>query len=283
MVRLCAALEVRPSGYYAWLRRQARQASEPGGGRRRENEVIVDAMRAIEMETQQRYGSPRMRAALARRGLPCNHKRVARLMRVNGIRAVNCKRRRRAVTTQSQHDLPVAANVLNREFTAQGPDEKWVSDITYILTAEGWLYLAIVLDLFSRRVVGYAMDTNVTTQLPVRALNMALETRQPTAGLLHHSDRGSQYASYGYQAILQRQAIQPSMSRTGDCYDNAVMESFFSTFKAELIGHRQFASIAEARAATFLYIEQFYNPKRLHSTLGYLSPDEFEQRYRRGA
>ena len=277
--RMCQVLEVTTSGYYAWRRRQ----SGAGGRRQRENEQLVSAMQCIAVEVNGRYGSPRMHAALVSRGLRCNHKRVERLMRQAGIRATHSKRRRRVVTTQANHNLPVAANVLNREFTATMPNRKWVTDITYIPTDEGWLYLAAVLDLFSRRVVGWAMDTSMTVELPLRALRMALHSRRPQPGLLHHSDRGSQYASLIYQALLQSRAIQPSMSRTANCYDNAVMESFFASLKAELVDQRRFTSIAQAQKEIFHYIEAFYNRQRLHSTLGYRSPSQFEADFNNGA
>ena len=277
--RMCQVLEVTTSGYYAWRRRQ----SGAGGRRQRENEQLVSAIQCIAVEVNGRYGSPRMHAALVSRGLRCNHKRVERLMRQAGIRATHSKRRRRVVTTQANHNLPVAANVLNREFTATMPNRKWVTDITYIPTDEGWLYLAAVLDLFSRRVVGWAMDTSMTVELPLRALRMALHNRRPQPGLLHHSDRGSQYASLIYQALLQSRAIQPSMSRTANCYDNAVMESFFASLKAELVDQRRFTSIAQAQTEIFHYIEAFYNRQRLHSTLGYRSPSQFEADFNNGA
>jgi transposase InsO family protein len=270
--RMCQVLEVTTSGYYAWRRRQVRA----GGRRQTENERLVAEMRQIDREVNHRYGSPRMHAALVSRGLVCNRKRVERLMRQAGLQATHSKRRRRVVTTQSNHGLPVAANVLNREFTATMPNQKWVTDITYIPTAEGWLYLAVVLDLFSRKVVGWAMDTHMTAELPLRSLRMALHSRQPQPGMLHHSDRGSQYACYIYQAVLQSRAIRPSMSRTANCYDNAVMESFFASLKAELVDHRHFVSVTQARAEIFHYIEAFYNRQRLHSTLGYRSPNQFE-------
>ena len=272
MGRMCRVLEVTSSGYYARRRRQVR----PGGRRQRENERLVAEMSQIDRQVNHRYGSPRMHAALVSRGLVCNRKRVERLMRQAGLQATHSKRRRRVVTTQSNHGLPVVANVLNREFTATLPNQKWVTDITYIATDEGWLYLAVVLDLFSRKVVGWAMDTQMTTELPLRALRMALQSRQPQPGMLHHSDRGSQYASYIYQAVLQSRAIRPSMSRTANCYDNAVMESFFASLKAELVDHCRFVSLTQAQAQIFHYIEAFYNRQRLHSTLGYRSPVQFE-------
>jgi transposase InsO family protein len=286
--RMCALLAVGPSGYYAWRHRQDPSAQRVEGSsgrssrRQMENARILAEMRRIDAEVNHRYGSPRMHAELANRGLVYNRKRVARLMRQHGIRAIHSKRRRRMVTTQSNHNLPVAANVLNREFAATMPNQKWVTDITYIPTYEGWLYLAVVLDLFSRKVVGWAMDTQMTTALPLQALRMALNSRRPQSGLLHHSDRGSQYASYVYQAVLQSQAIQPSMSRTANCYDNAVMESFFASLKAELVHCACFVSVDQARLAIFHYIEAFYNRKRLHSSLGYLSPNAYEAKLMTG-
>lgn len=278
----------REEGASRPLTQAARRLSLSGGGcarlsqRQAENERLVAEMHCIAKETHHRYGSPRMHAELKRRGLVYNHKRVERLMRVHGIQATRSKRRRRVVTTQSDARLPVAANVLNREFAATAPNQKWVTDITYIDTGEGWLYLAAVLDLFSRKVVGWSMQTQMTTELPLRALRMALNNRQPPPGLLHHSDRGSQYASYIYQAALQSQAMQPSMSRTANCYDNAVMESFFATLKAELVHDARFVSAAQARSAIFDYIEAFYNRQRLHSTLNYLTPTEFEAQSTKG-
>jgi putative transposase len=187
------------------------------------------------------------------------------------------------VTTDSQHRLPVAPNVLNQAFVAAAPNEKWVTDITYILTAEGWLYLACVLDLFSRKIVGWAMDATMTTTLVLDALDMALAQRQTKQGLLHHSDRGSQYASLAYQARLADQQIQVSMSRTGNCYDNAVMESFWATLKTERTHDRCYLTRAEARTDIFLFIEGFYNRCRRHSSLGYLTPNDFERRFLAGA
>jgi transposase InsO family protein len=269
---MCQVLAVTTSGYYAWRRSQL----ECCGRRQAENEQLIAEMRRIDTEVNHRYGSPRMHAELVSRGFVCNRKRVERLMRQAGIQATHSKRRRRVVTTRANPNLPVAPNVLNRQFTATAPDQKWVTDITYIPTDQGWLYLAVVLDLFSRKVVGWAMDTHMNTALPLQALRMALNNRQPQAGLLHHSDRGSQYASTIYQAVLQSQTMQPSMSRTANCYDNAVMESFFSSLKAELVDHHHFVSVVQARSEIFLYIEAFYNRKRLHSTLGYRSPEQFE-------
>jgi len=264
-------LEVSSSGYYAW---RQRQPSVRGIA----NEQLVEVIKVIHAESHQTYGSPRMHAELSARGHHCNRKRVARLMRLHGIQARG-RQRRRVVTTDSRHDLTVAPNLLRQDFSAQAPDEKWVSDITYVPTREGWLYLAAVLDLFSRKVVGWSMDQTMTTSLVTHALRMALQTRRPASPLLHHSDRGRQYASHVYQQLLKTNAFRVSMSRSGNVYDNAVMESFFGSLKTELIHHHQFRTIREAKTHTFAYIEGFYNNRRRHSSLGYLSPDEFERHY----
>jgi len=266
--RLCQLLSVSRSGYYAWQKR---------GPSRREldNHVLVAHMRRIHQQCRRSYGSPRMQAALTKAGWRVNHKRVARLMRESGL--VGRRKVRKALTTHSRHAYPVAPNRLGRAFTAEQPNLKWVSDITYIPTGEGWLYLAGVMDLYSRKIVGWAMGAENTAELVERALRMALYQRQPQGcGLLHHSDRGSQYASAQLQSLLSSQHIEVSMSRAGNCYDNAVMESFFATLKCEWVHFQHYASRAEARSDIFAYIEGFYNPFRLHSTLGYLSPMEFE-------
>jgi len=202
-------------------------------------------------------------------------------MRKQGIRG-KCKRRRKGLTTDSEHRLPVALNLLNQEFRAEAPNQKWLTDITYIWTAEGWLYLACVLDLFSRQIVGWAMDATMTTTLVADALEMALTQRKPLPGLLHHSDRGSQYASLTYQARLADYQMMVSMSRTGNCYDNAVMESFWATLKAERTHDQAYRTRAEARTDIFLFIAGFYNRRRRHSALGYLSPDQFERHFQLG-
>ena len=207
--------------------------------------------------------------------------RVARLMQQQGLHAR--KKRRFQTTTDSRHGLPVAANVLDRQFTVTAPDTAWVTDITYLWTREGWLYLAVILDLFSRRVVGWSMSESITRQLTLDALEAALGQRTPPPGLLHHSDRGSQYASGDYQALLDAHGLVGSMSRRGNCWDNAVAESFFSTLKIELVYPADWATRAAARAAVFEYLEVFYNGQRRHSSLGYLSPVAFEQRYKEKA
>jgi len=272
---LCRALAISVSGYYRWRSRKQRRVATP---RQLENQRLGQAIRTIHAARYATYGSPRIHAQLRAEGYRCSKQRVERLMRQAGLRG-KCKRRSRPVTTQSRHSLPVAENLLNQEFAAQQPNAKWTGDITYIPTAQGWLYLAVILDLFSRKVVGWAMDTTMTADLVQRALSAALITRRPAAGLLHHSDRGSQYASQPYQTLLKQQRIQVSMSRTGNCYDNAVTESFFATLKVERVHEQRYASPTEAKRDIFQYIEGFYNRCRLHSALGYLSPDQFERRF----
>ena len=268
---MCRVLSVSQSGYYAWHRREPSQ-------RRVKDETLLGLIREIHVASQESYGVPRICKALRARGHVVNKKRVERLMRMNQIQG-DSPRKKWVKTTDSNHDFPVAANRLNRDFHANKPNQKWVADITYIQTDEGWLYLATVLDLFSSKIVGWSMADTLETSLVLSAMKMALTTRQPDAGLLHHSDRGSQYASHEYQALLKQFKVQPSMSRTGNCYDNAVMESFFGTIKSELIRRRHYCTKAEARTDIFRYIETFYNRKRIHSTLGYLSPDDFEAAY----
>jgi transposase InsO family protein len=272
---LCRALGVSVSGYYRWHSHKQRKMATP---RQQANQQLTQAIGQIHADSYGTYGSPRIHAQLRAAGFVCSKQRVERLMRLAGLRG-KCKRRRRPVTTESKHSLPVAQNLLNQEFAAQQPNAKWSGDITYIPTAQGWLYLAVVLDLFSRKVVGWAMDSTMTADLVQRALHAALITRRPAAGLLHHSDRGSQYASQPYQTLLKQQRIQVSMSRTGNCYDNAVTESFFATLKVERVHDQRYASPLEAKRDIFQYIEGFYNRCRLHSALGYLSPDQFERRF----
>jgi len=272
---LCRTLAVSVSGYYRWRSRRQRAELTP---RQAANQTLGEAIRTVHTASYGTYGSPRIHAQLRDEGWQCSRQRVERLMRVMGVRG-KCKGRRRPVTTQSNHSWPVAANLLNQNFAAEQPNQKWAADITYIPTAAGWLYLAVVLDLFSRKVVGWAMDTTMTAALVARALNAALATRRPGRGLLHHSDRGGQYASHLYRDLLGPRQIQLSMSRKGNCYDNAVVESFFATLKTECVDDQRYASPADARLDLFAYIEGFYNRSRLHSALGYRSPEQFEQRY----
>ena len=266
--RMCHLLDVTRSGYYAWQ-------PEKTGPRELENQVLVEQIHAEYKLSRKTYGSPRIQASLQRKGFVCGRHRVARLMRKEGIHPQK-RQRWRPVTTQRQPGVIPAPNYLNQKFSADSANRKWVSDFTYIDTAEGWLFLAVVLDLFSRKVVGWAMAEQMNTALVKAALDMALQGRQTTEALLHHSDQGSQYTSAVYQSSLMDANIQMSMSRVGNCYDNAVAESFFGTLKTECVTS-QFATHALARTTIFEYIEVWYNRRRLHSTLGYLSPLEFEQ------
>jgi transposase InsO family protein len=269
--RMCRVLGVSRSGYYAWR-------SRPKSRRAQANEKLLVRIREEYQLSRKTYGSPRIHAALRKKKVRCSRKRVARLMRV-GQMAARKARRRIPHTTQRDPKAVPALNLLNQDFSSPAPDRKWVSDITYIDTAEGWLYLATILDLFSRRIVGWAMDEHMETSLAQSAWNMAVSQRNPSAELLHHSDQGSQYSSDMYQRSLAACHCQVSMSRVGNCFDNAAMESFFSTLKAECADH-QFETRAQARTAIFEYIEAWYNRQRLHSALDYLSPVEFERKSR---
>lgn len=267
VTRMCRLLEVTRGGFYSWRRR-------PASVREQENRRLIVAIRAILASRRHVYGSPRIHAELRAQGWCCGRNRVARLMRQYGIRARG--RRRFRVTTQSDHQEPVAPNLLQRQFKAARANRTWVADISYIWTREGWLYLAVLMDLFSRMIVGWALRERLTAALAIEALEMGLDRRQPPDNLLHHSDRGSQYASEAYQKLLKSRGIRPSMSRSGDCWDNAAMESLFGTIKGELIHQADYATRREARAEVFEYIEVFYNRQRRHSSLGYVSPAEFE-------
>jgi transposase InsO family protein len=266
---LCDTLEVAPAGYYAWRQR-------PSSAQRQRQDALLVEIRAVHAEVKARYGSPRIYKELVARGHDCCVNTVAKLMRDNDIRAKTA-RKFRVRTTDSNHDLPVADNLLDRQFNPSQANEAWVADITYIPTREGWLYLAAVEDLYSRRVVGCAMAEYMESRLAVDALELAVQRRLPGEGLLSHSDRGSQYASEHYQRLLARHGITCSMSRKADCWDNAPMESFFASLKKELVHDADFATRSEARAAIFEYIEVFYNNQRRHSSLGYVSPAEYEQ------
>ena len=265
---MCEALEVSASGYYAWSAR----ADSPAECRRHE---LAQAIADIHADVRQRYGSPRMTAELNARGHECSENMVAELMRAHGIRGKTSRRFVR--TTDSRHRLPVADNRLDRAFDPSGPNEAWRADITYVPTREGWLYLAVVEDLFSRRIVGWSMDETMTSRLVVDALSMALARRRPGAGLLAHSDRGSQYASEHYQRLLTDEGIVCSMSGVGQCWDNAPVESFFGSLKRELGMDALYPTRDQARAEIFEYLEVFYNLLRRHSSLGYVSPDEYER------
>ena len=266
---LCETLEISPAGYYAW--RQCPRSAQ----QQRQDTLLVE-IRAIHAEVKARYGSPRIHKELVARGHDCCVNTVAKLMRGNDIKAKTA-RKFRVRTTDSNHDLPVANNLLDRQFNPSEANEAWVADITYIPTREGWLDLAAVEDLYSRMVVGWSMAENLESRLVVDALEMAVQRRLPDERLLAHSDRGSQYASEHYQLLLAGHGITCSMSRRADCWENAPMESFFASLKKELIHDADFATRAEARAAIFEYIEVFYNNQRRHSSLGYVSPAEYEQ------
>jgi putative transposase len=264
---MCSTLEVSRSGFYVWLDRDE-------SSRAREDFRLIVLIREEHAKSRATYGAPRIHAALKKRGELCGLHRVERLMHRAGIRS---KMRRKFVrTTNSNHPHPIAPNLLDRQFSVSVPNQVWVSDITYIWTDEGWLFLASTLDLYSRKVVGWAMSELMPASLVESALQMAIDLRSPPAGLLHHSDRGVQYAAHAFQGLLVRHGITCSMSRKGNCYDNAVKESFFHTLKTELCDHEHYRTRAEARASVFEFIEVFYNRKRLHSTLGYCSPTEFE-------
>ena len=263
-------LEVSRGGFYAWLGRGDSLHTL-------EDRRLSVLIREEHAKSRGTYGAPRIHAALKKRGEICGIHRVERIMRVGKIRSKMRPKYQR--TTDSKHNHPVAANILAQKFTASAPNQVWVSDITYIWTDEGWLFLASTLDLFSRKVVGWSMSPSMPASLVVDALKMAIDGRSPPPGLLHHSDRGVQYAAHAFQGLLEQHGIVCSMSRKGNCYDNAVKESFFHTLKTELCDHEHYKTRAQARASVFEFIEVFYNRQRLHSTLGYLSPIEFEAKH----
>jgi len=267
---LCAVLEVSPAGYYAWRTREpsARAAANAG---------LLAAIRQVHQDSGRRYGSPRVHAELRAQGRGPSRGRIERLMRRHGIRAIMAPPRR-VRTTDSRHSLPIAPNIVARDFTATAPNRVWLADITYIPTDEGWLYLAAVMDLYSRKIVGWAMRDHLRTELASTALMMAIQRQRPAGGLIHHSDRGVQYASHDYRSALVAAGITASMSRKADCFDNAPMESFFHTLKTELVHHRQYATRTEAQRDIFAFIEGFYNRTRLHSAIGYISPIEMERK-----
>ena len=266
---ICRLLEVSKSGYHAWRNR-------PKSRRRIDNEALLIEIRRVFVENDENYGSPRIWDDLKKANIPCSQNRIARLMHEAGLVAI--QRRKFKATTDSKHNWPVAPNLLERKFSIDEPNKIWVTDITYVWTWEGWLYLSFVLDLYSRGVVGLAMSERITDDLTQSALKQALGRRNPHAGLIHHSDRGSQYASGDYQTLLAKHEITPSMSRKGDCWDNAVAESFVHTLKVEKINRLRFKTRDEAKSKIFEYIEMYYNRKRTHSSLGYMSPSDYEKR-----
>ena len=265
---MCRALDLSRSGFYAWRRR-------PESRRAVVNRRLMVEIKSIHQASLQTYGSPRMHFELRTKGIRCSLNRTARLMQQAGVHAVI--HRRFCLTTDSDHDYPVAANILNRQFAVSEPNRAWVVDITYIATDEGWLYLAATMDLHSRRIVGWAFSNRIDRELTMSALRMALGRRQPGPELLHHSDRGSQYACHDYQDLLSSRGVICSMSRRGNPYDNAVMESFFRTLKAEWVNRHHFDTREEGKSELVKYIELFYNARRRHSALGYLSPAEYER------
>ena len=267
---MCEVLEVSTSGYYAWRGR-------PPSKREMANRGLTAKIKEEFENSGETYGSPRIYQVMRKLGLMCSQNRVARLMREAGLKAKQT-RRYRSTTRRNKADR-AAPNILQRDFSAEAPNQKWVADITYIATQEGWLYLATILDLFSRRVVGWAMSPRITTDLTLSALDMATGRCRPERGLIHHSDQGSQYTDSKYQAVLAAHGIVASMNGAGTWYDNAPMESFFATLKSELVHHRAYRSRAEASSDLFYYIEAWYNRSRLHSALGYESPEAHEQLY----
>lgn len=266
---MCRVLDVSSSGYYAWRKR-------PSSPREMANETLLQEIQAAHQASKGVYGSPRIYHEVKEK-VSCSQNRVARLMKKHGIAAK--QNRRYKQTTKANGAHPVAPNLVDRDFAAAAPNEKWTTDITYIPTLEGWLYLAVVLDLFSRRIVGWAMSARMTSDLVLDALYMAIRERKPSVGLIHHSDRGSQYTGAPYQELLKSHRFQVSMSGTGNCYDNAPTESFFGSLKMERVHHVVYETRAQARTDIFFYIEAFYNRQRRHSTLGYVSPAAHEAAY----
>jgi len=268
--KMADALEVARSGYYAWVKRK-------DSVKRKMDMELVEQIKTVYYRSKSIYGSPRVTAQLHREGIQCGKNRVARLMRINHLQSR--KQRKYKATTNSKHSYPVASNILKQNFIATSPNTIWVSDISYIATREGWLYVAIIKDMFTQKIVGWAMDKTMTRKLVIDALKMAYKRQRPGRGLIIHSDRGIQYASLEYQDLLKEYGFICSMSRSGNPYDNAPMESFFSALKTEWVHHYDYKTRLEARSSLFEYIERFYNPHRLNSSIGYRTPSEFEFDY----
>jgi transposase InsO family protein len=269
--RMCQAFKVSRSGFYGWKRQNDH------GKRKKEDQKLLEVIKESYKESRGTYGSPRMTIDVQEKGLPCGENRVARLMKKNNIAAKT--RKKFKATTQSKHHFPVAPNLLNRNFSASAPNQVWLSDLTYVWTEEGWLYLAVVLDVFNRQIVGWGMGDRLTADLVLRAFHQAVGMRHPAPGLIFHSDRGVQYACSEFRKVLQENKMIQSMSGKGNCYDNAMMESFFHTLKIELIYFRKYLTRLVAKGEIFEYIGVFYNRIRRHSSLGYRSPHAFEQQY----
>jgi putative transposase len=269
VARMCSVLRVSRSGYYHWVDR-------PESKRAREDRQLLVHIRRVHLESRRAYGAVKTWRELCGQGIGCGKHRVARLRRQDGIQAQ--RRRRFRITAENHHTSPPAPNLVQRQFLVPGPNQIWVGDMTFIRTRTGFLYLAVLLDLYARNVVGWSMHDRPNLEVTLRALDMALERRRPAPGLVHHTDQAPLYAANDYRERMQLHGLVPSMSRRGDCYDNAVAESFFSNLKNELVHHCDFASREAARTAIFDYIEVFYNRQRRHQTLGYLSPAQFEQR-----
>ena len=265
--KMCRVLEISKSGYYKYQ-------TKPASQRDKDDDKLLSRIKDIYKDNKGRYGSPRIKEQLDKERIICGKNRVARLMNQNNIKAKI--RHKFRITIDSNHAHPVAANVLKQEFSATETNQKWVSDITYIYTQEGWLYLAVVLDLFSRKIVGWSMSVRINKELTINALRQAMNRRGIRAGLILHSDRGSQYACNDYVHLVKENCFVQSMSGKGNCYDNAVMESFFKTLKIELVYWERYLTRNEARKSVFEYIECYYNTKRMHSSLGYMCPQEFE-------
>lgn len=267
---MCQVLGVTKSGYYDWRKR-------PKSEQKKKKEALTREIRKEFVASKERYGSPKITQQLRKRGISTTVRTVSRIMKEQGMRSKVVKKHK--ATTNSNHQLPVFPNLLDQDFHVDEPGKVWVSDITYVWTNEGWLYLATVMDLFSRRIIGWQMSNRMTKELVLTALQRAIQKQPPTEGLMHHSDQGSQYASHDYRALLKKYHITGSMSRRGNCYDNACIESFHSVIKKELIFHERYRTRQEAKMSIFEYIETFYNFKRIHSTIGYLSPIAFEKQY----
>jgi transposase InsO family protein len=265
---MCRVLKASRTAYYRWL-------IIPVSQRRILDEILKEQVVKIFNKSRKTYGSPRIHRKLGKQGVHCGKKRVERLMKEAGIQGI--QKRKFKVTTDSNHNLPVAENILNRNFDAGAPNMLWATDITYVNTNEGWLFLATVMDLYSRKIVGYSLQPYITRELVIEAMKMAIANRRPGRGLIAHSDRGSQYASYDYQQLLWQNGIICSMSRKGNCWDNSPAESFFKTLKTELVYHHRYETRAEAKLEIFEYIEVFYNRFRLHSAIGYETPEDYEK------